>query len=607
MNTLLSPGVAVVEKDFTSILPATATGIGAIAGRFSMGPINAPVLVSTEDELAATFGKPNSTNYAEWFTAAQFLQYTNSLYVVRAVPTGATNANTTGSASVTVLNSNEYGDASLFTPTERTNSGPFVAKDVGSNGNHLGVIMVDADTWEEFVTWSTTNVNNFPNKKMLSDYFTSAPGTSTFVTNKAVVQSDNKKDELHVLVLDVDGHITGTRWTILEKYEGLSKASDAVNYLNKPIYYVNAINQNSKYLWWSAAPSTTSGGVVAWGASALDASASSAAFASLACPTVFGDSVLNYFYGSELTGASAGSYASPDGGLTSAYDTLKNKDLYDANLFMTAAHSTTVVRHVVENVVYYRKDSMGFVSPNNDGAPIFDTNNTPEQLITTYTTSLSIGEQYAQYAVCDTGWKYIFDRYSSVYRWVPLNGDIAGLCAQVDTIADPWWSPAGFNRGGVKNVIKLAFNPDQTKRDYLYPKGINPVVSFPGQGVVLFGDRTMTLKPSAFDRINVRRLFNVLEKSISKAAKYQLFEFNDPFTRAQFKNMVEPFLRGIQAGRGITDFLVVCDATNNTGTVVDANEFKADIYVRPSRSINFITLSFVATRSDVAFSTAVGG
>jgi len=220
--------------------------------------------------------------------------------------------------------------------------------------------------------------------------------------------------------------------------------------------------------------------------------------------------------------------------------------------------------------------------------------------------TLNIPETYASYGFFDTGFKYILDRYNSKYRWVPLNGDTAGLCAQTDSIADPWWSPAGFNRGGIKNVIKLAYNPSQADRDLLYPKGINPVVAFYGQGVVLYGDRTMTLKPSAFDRINVRRLFIILEKAISIAAKYQLFEFNDSFTRAQFKNMVEPFLRNIQGRRGIYDYLVICDETNNTGDVIDRNEFVGDIYVKPARSINFIRLNFVASRTDVSFNTLIG-
>ncbi len=598
---LLSPGVEVKEKDFSTIVPTVASGVGAIAGRFASGPINTPILISTEDELAATFGEPTSTNYVEWFTAAQFLQYTNSLWVVRANATGALNATSTGTG-VTILNTNEYSDSTKFTSGERTTAGEWVTKNIGTYGNGIAVMMVDADTWTAFDTWSTTNKALLPNQLEYSKYFNTTPGTSAYVSSKAVVSAENKKDELHFLIVDVDGHITGTRYTVLEKFEGLSKCSDATDYTGQSNYYVNVINNKSKYIWWSAhtAGVTSGSNIIAWGSDSLTASPSSKVYASIsvvASP--------NFFYQS-LTGGVAGT-TPDDAAINSAYNTLINKDLYDANLFMTAAYSTTVVQNVVNNVVYARRDAIAFVSSNTSGAPIFDTDTDPVASCKTYASNLTLAEMYSQYAVCDTGWKYIYDRYTGVYRWVPLNGDIAGLCAQTDSIADPWWSPAGFNRGGIKNVIKLAFNPNQAQRDSLYPKGINPVTAFPGQGVVLFGDRTMTLKPSAFDRINVRRLFNILEKSISIAAKYQLFEFNDTFTRAQFKNMVEPFLRGIQGRRGITDFLVVCDGSNNTGDVIDRNEFRADIYIKPARSINFITLSFVATRSDVSFSSVIGG
>jgi len=212
----------------------------------------------------------------------------------------------------------------------------------------------------------------------------------------------------------------------------------------------------------------------------------------------------------------------------------------------------------------------------------------------------------SSYAVMDSGYKYQYDRYNDIYRWIPLNGDIAGLCARTDQTNDAWWSPAGFNRGQIKNVIKLAYNPRKAERDILYPNGINPVVAFPGQGTILYGDKTLQAKPSAFDRINVRRLFIVLEKAISRAAKYSLFEFNDSFTRAQFKNLVVPYLRSVQGRRGITDFLVVCDDTNNTPQIIDSNQFVGDIYIKPARSINFIQLNFIAVGTGVQFSEVVG-
>jgi phage tail sheath protein FI len=246
-------------------------------------------------------------------------------------------------------------------------------------------------------------------------------------------------------------------------------------------------------------------------------------------------------------------------------------------------------------------DSVAFLSPP-QSAVVNQAGNEAANI----TSWLGLLSRSTSYAVVDSGWKYMYDKYNQTYRWIPLNGDIAGLCVQTDTTNDAWWSPAGFNRGNIKNVVKLAWNPSKTYRDQLYAQGVNPVVSFPGQGTVLFGDKTLQSKPSAFDRINVRRLFIVLEKAISTAARYSLFEFNDSFTQAQFVAMVTPFLRDVQGRRGITDFKVVCDSTNNTPQVVDSNQFVGDIYIKPARSINFIQLNFVAVGTGVDFNTIVG-
>jgi phage tail sheath protein FI len=263
----------------------------------------------------------------------------------------------------------------------------------------------------------------------------------------------------------------------------------------------------------------------------------------------------------------------------------------------------TLATHIINNIAEDRKDCIAVISP--ERADVVNNNVTPQaarDAVIAYRDTLPS----SSYAVMDSGWKYMYDKYNDVYRYVPLNGDTAGLMVQTDLTRDPWYSPAGFNRGTVRNTIKLAFNPSKTDRDELYKKGVNPVVTFPGQGTILFGDKTMLARPSAFDRINVRRLFIVLEKAISTAAKFTLFEFNDDFTRAQFRNLVEPFLRDVQGRRGITDYRVVCDSTNNTGEVIDRNEFVGDIYIKPNRSINFIQLNFVAVRSGVEFSEVVG-
>jgi len=282
------------------------------------------------------------------------------------------------------------------------------------------------------------------------------------------------------------------------------------------------------------------------------------------------------------------------GNVSSAYNIYSNDELYDVSLIPMGPTTDVSTVNTVIGIATTRRDCVVFASP-----PYTDVVNTTGQAdkIVAYRNTLTD----SSYAVLDSGWKYQYDRYNDKYRYVPLNGDIAGLAARTDYIADPWFSPAGYNRGVIKNVVKLAYSPTKTDRDDLYKKGVNPVVTFPGQGTLLFGDKTLLARPSSFDRINVRRLFIVLEKAIATASKFQLFEFNDPFTRAQFRNLVEPFLRDVQGRRGITDFRVICDDTNNPGSVVDRNEFVADIFIKPARAINFIQLNFVATRSGVSF------
>jgi phage tail sheath protein FI len=298
-----------------------------------------------------------------------------------------------------------------------------------------------------------------------------------------------------------------------------------------------------------------------------------------------------------LTGGVDGTIAT--GNVISAYDLFDSTEAVDISLVISGPANESLADSLI-TMCEDRKDCIVFLSPeksdvvNNPGSEVTDTKTYRDTLTT------------SSYAVMDSNWKYQYDKYNDVYRWIPCNGDVAGLCARTDLERDPWFSPGGLNRGIIKNVIKLAYNPSKTNRDDLYVKGINPIVSFQGEGTVLFGDKTLLVKPSAFDRINVRRLFIVLEKAIARAARFSLFEFNDQFTRAQFVSLVEPFLRDVQGRRGITDFRVVCDETNNTGEVIDRNEFIGDIYIKPARSINFIQLNFVAVRTGVAFEEIVG-
>ena len=561
----LSPGVSVVEKDFTSIVPAVSTSAGAFAGTFQWGPINDPVTITSENELVSRFGKPNSTQtvYTSFFTAANYLSYANNLLVVRADGTSYKNAVFSGTA-VKVKNADDYttnyisGSASV---------GPFAAKWAGAIGNSLKVSLCDSTN---FTGWA------------YEDEFDSAPGTSDYASTRGA--SD---DEIHVIVIDEDGLFTGTPNAILEKYAYVSKASDAKKADGTNNYYKDAINSNSRYLWWMDHPTNEADGDNEWG----DAAASGA----------------YHTLGAAVTASLAGGVddlAPSDGNLQTAYSIFDNAEVYDISLIMMGKASSTNATYVINNVAETRLDCVVFVSPENNSTAeiITDGTSTPADDLVTYRNALPS----SSYAVIDSGYKYQYDRYNDAYRYVPLNGDVAGLCARTDYQTDPWFSPAGYNRGQVKNVVKLAFTPNKTARDTLYKAGINPVVTFPGQGTVLFGDKTALSKPSAFDRINVRRLFIVLEKSIATAAKYQLFEFNDSFTRAQFKNLVEPFLRDVQGRRGITDFRVVCDGTNNTGEVIDRNEFACDIFIKPNRSINFINLSFIAARSSVSFDE-IGG
>lgn len=554
----ISPGVNVSEIDLTTVVPSVLTTAGAFAGTFAWGPADKVILVDNELTLINTFGKPTSNSAITFFTAASFLAYGNNLSVVRAVGAAANNAS--AGANIQVKNSDVFEDSYLSANNTNT-YGAFVGRYPGVLGNSLAVSVCDNSA--NFSSWT------------YKSYFTSAPGTSEYATN-----AGGSNDELHIVVLDQDGLFTGTQGTVLETYGFVSKASDAT--LNGSTnYYRQVLFNQSKYVY-STDPVDYANTASTWGRTADRAFATLAAIQTVALTN-----------GSEATVT--------EGNLELAYDLFSNKELIDISLVLTGDASANVQQYVIDNVVNSRKDCVAFISPPSSAV----VNNAGDETtsIASWLTALA---RSSSYVVADSGWKYMFDKYNNVYRYIPLNGDIAGLCVNTDTVRDPWYSPAGFNRGAIKNAIKLAWNPNKTYRDTLYSAGVNPVVSFPGQGIVLFGDKTLQNKPSAFDRINVRRLFIVLEKSIAKAAEFSLFEFNDEFTRAQFVALVTPFLRDVQGRRGITDFRVVCDTTNNTPQVIDSNQFVGDIYIKPARSINFIQLNFVAVGTGVDFTTVVG-
>ena len=554
----LSPGVNVSEIDLTTVVPSVATTIGGLTGEFLWGPANEITIINNEVQLAERFGKPDANTYETFFTAANFLSYGSDLRVVRSVGANAKNATANSSANTVLIENNTDYEQNHSSNTTTS----FHAKWAGALGNSIKVSMADSlSNTTLYSAWT------------YSGEFDSIPATSTFAS-----RTSSANDEMHIIVLDVTGKLSGTAGTILEKFAFVSKASDAKNPDGSSNYYVDVINSRSKYLWW--------GGHLAanWGTS----SAATVNYANMTANTT-----------ATLSG---GIDVTPTAGnINTSSDKFANPDAVDVSLIMAGPTTGTTIPNYLIALAESRKDCVVFVSPPKSdvvyagaGAEVTNITTTAG----TYTKS--------SFAVMDTGWKYQFDKYNDVYRWVPLNGDIAGLCARTDNERDPWFSPAGLNRGVIKNVVKLAWNPTKAERDTLYKLGVNPVVTFPGEGTILYGDKTLLNKPSAFDRINVRRLFIVLEKSIAKAARSSLFEFNDEFTRASFINLVEPFLRDVQGRRGIYDFRVVCDTTNNTGEIIDKNQFVGDIYIKPARSINYIQLNFVAVRTGVAFEEIVG-
>ena len=630
----VSPGVLVQEKDLTNVIPAVATSIGAIAGDFTKGPTDEIVSISSEKDLVETFGKPTATNFEHFFSASSFLQYGNSLRVVRTSGTGLLSATESGSGLLinnTTHYQDNYADGSA-------SNGLWGARTAGSWGNNLKISSCPSATVYEETAKTAINqadcavgdttvtidsasglsvgdIVNFAEsggyeyritniaslvltivrhpsgvgglhtavadnaavrrRWQYYDLVSAAPGTSPYTTDRG-----GSNDEIHVVVVDETGDITGKAGDVLEVYDSVSKASDAKTPQGDDNYYPNVIFNKSKYVYWL---DHNSGGTN-WGVGGTGTTFTAVT------------AVSNVSLASGNNGT-AGTTAQ----LKTAYEKYTDAETVDVNLIIAGKGDAAHIDNLV-TIAESRKDCVVFASPERSDVVNVSNSETQTNNVKGFFDAITS----SSYLVFDSGYKYTYDKYNDVFRFVPLNGDIAGLAARTDLIADPWFSPAGFSRGVIRGAVKLAYNPTKTQRDTLYRARVNPVTTFPGQGTVLFGDKTALSAPSAFDRINVRRLFITLEKAISTASKFQLFEFNDEFTRAQFRNLVEPFLRDVQGRRGITDFLVVCDETNNTGDVIDRNEFRADIFVKPTRSINFITLQFIATRTGVAFEEVIG-
>jgi phage tail sheath protein FI len=574
MTFQVSPGVNTSEIDLTTVIPAVSTSSGAVAGPFEWGPVKSVRQVTNENELVSLFGKPTTNTAQTFFTAASFLAYASDLRVIRAANTTSYNAiGGTGTPVAVHCPNEEAFEANNSLNT--INASVAMARFPGVLGNSLKV-SIWANTTAALSAWTYGSL------------FDKKPGTSYFVSSS--FNNATANDELHLVVVDEDGAITGVANTVLEKFANLSKATNAKNESGESIFWKDVIFRKSKYIYITGNPYNSTGTVADnWN---VPANGSSSFQETQGTVTANGNS---------FSLDSGTSVAPTNGDVQAAYDLIANSEKVDVQLVMTAGHNEVVSKYVIDNIVEVRKDAVAFLSPALANVTASDATTA----VVNYRNN-ALGNVSTSYAVMDSGWKYMYDKYNDTYRWVPLNGDIAGLCARTDTDRDPWFSPAGLVRGQIKNVIKLAYNPTKAERDTLYKAGINPVVSFTGEGTMLFGDKTLLGRPSAFDRINVRRLFITLEKSIARAARSSLFEFNDEFTRAQFVNLVEPFLRTVQGRRGIYDYRVVCDETNNTPEIIDRNEFVGDIYVKPAKSINFIQLNFVAVRTGVAFEEVVG-
>lgn len=640
----LSPGVLTREQDASNVVPAVGTTVGGFVGNFNWGPARELTSVSSENDLVDRFGKPASDNNVDFLTAASFLAYGSNLLVSREVGSAARNAGVSGTA-VLIRNQDEY-EASYEDGSGSV--GEFTAKYPGTLGNSLKVAVADLGnftagsvasvsvtdsgsgyTSDPAVTFSASpsssgtaagtatrsgetvdsitvtypgfgytsaptvtisgggGVNATATATLSTAWayasnFDYTPGTTTYGSDNGV-----NFDELHLIVIDEDGAITGKANTVLEKFAGLSKIPGSKNDNNESNFYKDVVNQQSKWINWMDHVDTTATTLgEAWGTALATVQSATFKYYKLLIDSVDDDTW-------SLSGGLNDNPADAD--LQNSYILFANDEETDVNLIIAGQHSKTVGDYIIDNVAEIRKDCLVFLSPqrasvvNNSGSEVADI----KAELSSYTRS--------SYAAMDSGWKYMYDKYNDKYVWVPCNADVAGACVTADLEADPWFSPAGVNRGAIKNAVKLAFNPKKADRDTLYSAGINPIVQSAQQGIILFGDKTLLAKASAFNRINVRRLFIVIEKAIATAAKFQLFEFNDAFTRAQFRSLVEPFLRDVQGRRGVYDFRVVCDETNNTGQVIDANEFRADIFIKPAKSINFITLTFVATRTGISF------
>jgi hypothetical protein len=653
MASLISPGIVIKERDLTNAVVTNAQSItGAFASSFARGPVGEIVNIGSQNELLEIFGKPGAANAEDWFVASEFLNYGGRLAVVRA-ETGTNSANSGGNDALNVRNSADWEGGLGSGET-------FVAKTPGVWGNSLRVVVADRGA-DQIITLATApnavpvaggavtfnlaaggtataEVLSYADQVLtvildnpavlistadalddgtdpdvaisaVADWWSNTsvggvalssigprPGTSQYASDRGI-----KYDEVHVAVVDSTGAISGTAGTVIERLTYLSKLSDGRGAENQATYYKTAINQGSEYIYTGTtivgayAPSSSNSGD-AWGQASTDVGVDMFTLAG-ATSTDLADGADDYSYTA--------------GEIDAAYEVFSETEDAEIDFVLMGGSmanelDTKAKAGSVMAIAMNRKDCVAFVSPHR-GNQVGTSGALTRSLQKTNTINFFNSLSSTSYAVFDSGYKYMYDRFNDLYRWVPCNGDVAGLCVSTSATLEDWYSPAGTNRGGLRNAVKLAFNPTQSDRDELYQARINPIVSLPGAGTILFGDKTALASPSAFDRINVRRLFLAVQKRAETLAKGVLFEQNDATTRVGFASALNGFMSEIQARRGVTDFLVVCDESNNTPSVIDRNEFVAEIYIKPTRSINYITVTLTATKTGVSFSEVIGG
>ena len=721
----LSPGVITREVDLTvGRADNVLANVGAIAGPFSIGPVEEAIDITTEQQLINRFGKPISTDtqYEYWMSAASFLSYGGVLKVVRVDGSSLNNSNAGVGAAATTsakvknfddYNSNWSSDSVNFTyssknpgtwannlkvcfiddladqtiginTTDLGNLGAVIGYGVTSaisgtvagvgatstftghlkgiitgvstdatNGNSTIDVKVvstvssagteTATTYVEYNSLASFESNDtlyFVNNSGINTGSTGTAGTVTDwynnqtlgLTNSTIywkqiaakptsnqysLDRNGKIDAMHIVIVDDTGSITGIQGNIIEKNISVSKSSDAVSSVNSPqkIWYKNYLANFSEYVYAGRNPSAAAD--TYWGTEPRATGFSTAFTPYTTSQGLWGQEAQGTVYSAvgnvtySLTGgvdySSAGGMSATLGDLSTAYDLFSNKDEIQVDFLINGPglsdeFESQAKANKLISIAESRKDCIAVVSPHR--ANVVNVTNTDTQTNNTIKFFSSLSS--SSYAVFDSGYKYTYDRFNNLFRYIPCNGDVAGLMVRTDIEQFPWYSPAGQNRGILNNAIKLAFNPSKAQRDSLYEARVNSIINQPGTGVLLFGDKTGLTYASAFDRINVRRLFLTIEQALERVAQAQLFEFNDQITRSNFVNVVEPYLRDVQAKRGLFDFRVICDESNNTPEVIDNNEFRADIFLKPTKSINYVTLTFVATRTGISFEEVTG-